>query len=145
MRTRQRGRLWSSHQFAQEPEQPVVTDAQALTPGRLRDVGEAAQDGPGAQATCGQRPHDIGQYTPQEVVRSRQASHPLKGLQGAGLLGEVRGQTRHDLCRPGIFHEGKGLALDHTAGIMALDQHDILLKMVVMVSLHHSTGRPCWS
>src|SRR4030095_7490045 len=24
--TRQRGRLWSSHQLAQEPEQPVVTD-----------------------------------------------------------------------------------------------------------------------
>jgi hypothetical protein len=38
--TRQRGRLWSSHQLAQEPEQPVVADAQALTPGRLREVGE---------------------------------------------------------------------------------------------------------
>src|SRR5262249_32203307 len=39
-RTRQHGCLWSSHQLAQEPEQPVVTGAQALTPGRLRDVGE---------------------------------------------------------------------------------------------------------
>jgi hypothetical protein len=28
---------------------------------------------------------------------------------------------------------------------MALDQHSILLKMVVMVSQHHLTGRPCWS
>jgi hypothetical protein len=78
-------------------------------------------------------------------MRSRQASHPLKGLEGVGLLGEVSGQTRHDLCRPGIFHEGKGLALDNTAGIMALDQHGVLLKMMVMVSQHHSIGRPCWS
>src|SRR3989442_15927390 len=28
---------------------------------------------------------------------------------------------------------------------MALDQHGTLLKMVVMVSQHHFTGRPCWS
>src|SRR4029453_9155338 len=28
---------------------------------------------------------------------------------------------------------------------MVLDQHGILLKMVVMVSQHHLTGRPCWS
>jgi hypothetical protein len=28
---------------------------------------------------------------------------------------------------------------------MALDQHGALLKMVVIVSQHHFTGRPCWS
>src|SRR5262249_3708635 len=80
-----------------------------------------------------------------EVVRGGQASHPLKGLEDAGLLGEVGRQPRHDLRRPGIFHEGKGLALDNTAGIMALDQHGVLLKMGVIVSQHHLTGRLCWS
>src|SRR6266446_4013143 len=28
---------------------------------------------------------------------------------------------------------------------MALDQHGALLKMVVIFSQHHLTGRPCWS
>src|SRR5712691_12474736 len=28
---------------------------------------------------------------------------------------------------------------------MALDQHGVLLKMVVIVSQHHLTGRLCWS
>jgi hypothetical protein len=37
------------------------------------------------------------------------------------------------------------LWLDKTASIMVLDQHGILLKMVVMVSQHHLTGTPCWS
>src|SRR5262245_42158593 len=28
---------------------------------------------------------------------------------------------------------------------MALDQHGVLLKMVIIIAQHHSTGSPCWS
>ena len=44
-----RGHLGDSAQFTQEPQQPVVTGAQALAPGGLRDVGEPDQDRPGTQ------------------------------------------------------------------------------------------------
>jgi hypothetical protein len=54
-RTRPRGRLWSIHQLAQEPAQPGVTAAQALTPGRLREVGEPSQYGPGTSLHTGFR------------------------------------------------------------------------------------------
>jgi hypothetical protein len=64
----------------------------------------------------------------------REASDPLEGLEGAGLLGKVGRQPRHDLRRPGIPHQGERLWLNKPARIMALDQHGILLTMVVMVS-----------
>jgi hypothetical protein len=78
-------------------------------------------------------------------VWSRQTSDPLKGLEGVGLLGEVDRQTWYNLRYPGIAHKGERLWLDKTPGIMALDQHGVLLKMVVMVSQYHLTGRSCWS
>jgi hypothetical protein len=78
-------------------------------------------------------------------VRRRQTADPLEGLEGVGLLGEGGRQPWHDLRCPGIPHKGERLWLDKTDGIMALDQHSVLLKMGVMVSQHHLTERLCWS
>jgi hypothetical protein len=67
-------------------------------------------------------------------MRRRQAAHPLKGLEGAGLLSEVGRQTWHDLRLPGLSSQGEPWERDKTAGIMVWDQHGALLKMGVIVS-----------
>jgi hypothetical protein len=61
----------------------------------------------------------------------------MEGLAGAGLRGEVGGQTWDDLRDPGLSPQGERVWLDKTAGIMAMDQPGVLLKMVVTVSQHH--------
>jgi hypothetical protein len=71
--------------------------------------------------------------------------YPLEGLEGMGVLGKVGWQTRYGLRRPGIPHEGERLWFDGTAGIMALDQHGVLLRMVVIASQHHLAETPCWT
>ena len=104
--TQRVGDLRRGDQRAQEPEQPRATRAEALTPCSFGNICDPHQHCPGPQPARREGPQDRGQYPPQEVVRGRNASHPLKGLESESLLGEVGRQTRHDLHGPGILHEG---------------------------------------
>ena len=68
LRHRGRRRRGNGAQCAQEPQQPVVTGAQALAPGGLRDVGKADQYRPRPKAAGRQRSEHIRQQTAQQVV-----------------------------------------------------------------------------
>src|SRR4030095_9091986 len=104
--TQRGGDLGRGDQLAQDPQQPRATRAEALTPRSFGNICDPHQHRPGTQPARREGSQDISQYTPQEVVWGRKASHPLKGFESERLLGEVGRQTRHDFQCPGILHEG---------------------------------------
>ena len=90
------GRLRHGDELAEQPQQPVVTGAQALAPRGLGDIRQAAQYRPRPEAAGRQRPQHIRQQTAQQIVWGGEDPDALErfspGPARQGLAGK-RGTT----------------------------------------------------
>jgi hypothetical protein len=99
------GRLRHGDELAEQPQQPVVTGAQALAPRGLGDIRQADQYRPRPEAAGRQRPQHIRQQTAQQIVWGREAPDALERFQPPGLLSKVGRQAWHHVGRPGLLYQ----------------------------------------
>jgi hypothetical protein len=140
-----RPRLRRGAAFPEEPQPPGVPGAQALAPGRLRDVGKADQPRPRPQAAGREGPEDIREQTASQGVRGREAADTLERFGLPSPLGQGGGQAWHHCGGPGLADQGERLWRHNTVRIMVEEQQRVLLERVVMASPLYATGSPCWA